>query len=131
MVSTAIVIICFMQLPYAVRSGGMVSVDVVVERLPFRPAALLRAVAMLLGVLFFGFVMWGALEPLAHAWSAGEYEGEGAMRVPVWPAKAAVVVGTALATLNYLLMAVEEIVRLRDNRPAPPPAAPQVPTGAI
>jgi TRAP-type C4-dicarboxylate transport system permease small subunit len=131
MVSTAIVIICFMQLPYAVSSGGMISVDVVVERLPVSAAALLRAVALLLGVLFFGFVMWGALEPLAHAWSAGEYEGEGALRVPVWPARTAVVVGTALGAFNYLLMALQEIARLWSGRASAPPPASQVPPGAI
>ncbi len=119
MVSAAVVIICFMQLPYAIRSGGMISVDVVVERLPPGAARVLRALGWLLGMLFFGFVMWGGLEPLEHAWSAGEYEGEGALRVPVWPARATVVVGTALAALNYALMAADELTRLWGARAAP------------
>lgn len=117
LVSAAIVIICFMQLPNAIRSGGMVSVDFLVKRFPPKLAAVLSAVGAMLGLVFFAFVLWGALEPLQYAWTAGEYEGEGALRVPVWPAKLAVVVGAALAAVNYALLVVEQLAAVWTGAP--------------
>ena len=62
----------------------------------------------LVGAVFFALVCWGSIEPAAHAWTSNEFEGEGALRVPVWPARFIVVLGTFLAALNYLLIAAEQ-----------------------
>jgi TRAP-type C4-dicarboxylate transport system permease small subunit len=65
------------------------------------------AVGALLGLGFFGLVCWGAIDPAIHAWTSNEFEGEGALRVPSWPARFIVVIGTALAALSYVLIAIE------------------------
>lgn len=118
MVSSAIVIICFLQLPYAVKSGGMINVDFLVTRLSSRQQALFGAMGAILGAAFFAFLVWGSLDPAVYAWTAGEYEGEGALRVPVWPARFTIVVGASLATLNYLLISMESIAAFRAVRPS-------------
>ena len=105
-VSMSIVVICFLQASYAIRSGGMLSVDLLPELLPPRGREVLLGIACLLGLAFFGVIVYGGLEPLLHAWSSNEYEGEGALRVPVWPARLCVVLGAALAALDYLLAAL-------------------------
>ena len=51
------------------------------------------------------------------------FEGEGALRVPVWPARLMVFVGSFLAAFNYLLIAIERSRALVSGR-GPPPAAP-------
>ena len=45
--------------------------------------------------MFFGFIVWGSYEPMLHAVASGEYEGEGALRVPVWPARLVVSGGSS------------------------------------
>lgn len=102
-VSMSIVVICFLQASYAIRSGGMLRVDTFEMLLPLRLREALLAAGSLLGVLFFGVIVYGGLDPLSHAWASGEYEGEGALRVPTWPARLVVIVGSGLATLNYAL----------------------------
>jgi len=106
LVSSAIVIICFMQAPFAIRSGGMINVDFIVQHLSPRAQSVLACLGALLGAAFFGFILWGAYDPAMNAWTAGEFEGEGALRVPVWPARFTIVVGVALAALNYVLLAL-------------------------
>lgn len=101
-VSMTIVIICFLQASYAIRSGGMLRVDALVHVLPPRVQALCAAIGCLLGVLFFGVIVYGGIDPLVHAWQSNEYEGEGALRVPTWPARFAVILGAALVVLDYL-----------------------------
>jgi TRAP-type C4-dicarboxylate transport system permease small subunit len=111
MVSMSIVIICFLQASYAIRSGGMLRVDLLPGLLPARAREALAVLGCLLGLVFFGVIVYGGLEPLAHAWSSNEFEGEGALRVPVWPARLAVVLGSALAALDYLLAGLVHLRR--------------------
>jgi TRAP-type C4-dicarboxylate transport system permease small subunit len=111
-VSMSIVIICFLQASYAVRSGGMLSVDLVPALLPWRARHALLAAACLLGV-----IVYGGLDPLAHAWTSGEYEGEGALRIPTWPARLAVIAGAGLAALNYLLAALRHSQQVLARNP--------------
>jgi TRAP-type C4-dicarboxylate transport system permease small subunit len=108
-VSSSIVVICFLQAGYAIRSGGMIWVDAVVAHLPLRSRQASEIFGALLGVAFFGLICWGSLDPAAYAWTSNEFEGEGALRVPAWPARFIVTLGTFLAALNYLLLAVHKL----------------------
>ena len=116
-VSTSIVIICFLQAGYAIRSGGMLNVDALIKRLaPQRQSWMVMAGA-LLGAAFFGFLCWGSFEPAIHAWTSNEFEGEGALRVPAWPTRFVMVLGTGLAATSYLLMAAEHVQRALAGQP--------------
>jgi TRAP-type C4-dicarboxylate transport system permease small subunit len=116
-VEISIVIICFLQAGYAIRSGGMLHVDVVTGLFPFRARAALVALGAVLGLGFFALIVWGSIEPFGYSWSAGEYEGEGALRVPVWPARLVVLIGSALAAFNYALLAIEAARATVTGRP--------------
>ena len=108
-ISLSIVIICFLQAGYAIRSGGMLNVDTLVVRLSPRAQSMLAAWGALIGIFFFGIICYGSLDGAAHAWTSGEYEGEGALRVPVWPARFVIILGAALAALSYFLQMIENI----------------------
>jgi TRAP-type C4-dicarboxylate transport system permease small subunit len=116
-VSTSIVIICFLQAGYAIRSGGMLNVDALVKHLSPGMQSWMVAIGALLGAGFFGFLCWGSLEPALHAWASNEFEGEGSLRVPAWPTRFVLVIGTALAATSYLLMAAENVLLARAGKP--------------
>ena len=46
-----------------------------------------------------------------HAWISNEFEGEGALRVPVWPARFVVMLGAALVVAIYLGQAALALLR--------------------
>jgi TRAP-type C4-dicarboxylate transport system permease small subunit len=106
-VSFSIVVVLWLQAAYAIRSGGMIWVDAVHVHLPGRVQRACEVFGALLGVAFFGLVCWGSLDPAMYSWSSNEFEGEGALRVPVWPAKFMVVLGSFLAAFNYILIVIE------------------------
>jgi TRAP-type C4-dicarboxylate transport system permease small subunit len=116
-VSFSIVIICFLQAGFAIRSGGMLHVDTLVVKLPPAVQSWMGALGAFAGLCFFAFICYGSLDGAAHAWSSSEYEGEGALRVPVWPARFVIVLGTALAALSYLLLIMENIALARKGLP--------------
>lgn len=107
MVSFSIVIICFLQAPFAIRSGGMIWVDALFVRLPPLAQRICEIAGCLLGIAFFALVFWGSIEPSMHAWTSNEFEGEGARRLPVWPVRFVILLGTFLAAFSYLLSLIE------------------------
>ena len=114
-VSYSIVVICFLQAAYAIRSGGMIAVDAITQHLPRTAQVACEVFGAVLGIAFFGLICWGSLDPAWYAWTSNEFEGEGALRVPAWPARAIVVLGTFLAACNYALLAIERISALRQG----------------
>jgi TRAP-type C4-dicarboxylate transport system permease small subunit len=122
MVSMSIVIICFLLAGYSVQSGSMIYTDVFSGMFGARGRAAAQLLSAVLGILFFGIIVWGSYEPTLHAIFSGEYEGEGALRVPVWPARSVVVIGAVLVVASYAfhaLRAVKVIVTGRDDAAAP------------
>lgn len=115
-VSSSIVVICFLQATYAILSGGMLNVDVVTSRVSPRIGAVMGVFSCLLGVLFFGLVCWGSIDGFWHALQSGEYEGEGALHVPVWPVRLAVLAGSGLAAVAYVLLALRQVEAARHGR---------------
>lgn len=110
-ISLAIVTICFLQAGYAIRSGGMLNVDTVVVKFSPRWQSIFGVLGAFAGLFFFAFLCYGTFEGAAHAWTSNEFEGEGAMRVPVWPTRFIIVLGTGLAALCYLILMVQNLER--------------------
>ena len=108
-VSLSIVVICYLQAGFAIRSGGMLHVDMFVSKGGPRAQSLFAALAALAGLVFFAAICWGSFEGASHAWVSNEFEGEGALRVPVWPARFVLVLGTFVAAFSYVLMLVQHL----------------------
>jgi len=117
LVEISIVIICFLQASYAVRSGSMIRVDVLLERCPPSLRRFLLALGYLAGAAFFALIAWGSVDGAIHAWESNEFEGEGALRVPVWPARFVIVGASLLVCLQYLLamLAVYQVFGWREQ----------------
>jgi TRAP-type C4-dicarboxylate transport system permease small subunit len=107
-VSSAIVVICYLQAAYAVRSGGMISLDAVTSIMPNRWQAILACIGALLGAFLFGLIFWGSIEQSMYAWESGEFDGEGALRIPAWPARFVMTIGTLLTAVCYVVLAARQ-----------------------
>ena len=108
-VAASIVIVVFLQAGYAIRSRSMLKADFLVIHLPDAVQRIFLAVGYLLGAAFFLMIINGGFEESILSYVEGEYEGEGALRVPSWPARWTVLVGSALALINYLVMAYIDV----------------------
>jgi TRAP-type mannitol/chloroaromatic compound transport system permease small subunit len=62
--------------------------------------------------MLFGLIVWGSYEPALHAWNSGEYEGEGALRIPVWPARFVVMLGSFLVAVTYVAQTVNAAIAI-------------------
>ena len=110
-VTASIVIIVFLQAGYAIRSRSMLKADFLVTRFPANGQRVLKCIGYLLGAAFFLMIITGGWEESVRSWVENEFEGEGALRVPAWPARWAVMFGSLIALMNYLVMAYIDIFK--------------------
>jgi len=120
-VASSIVMIAFLQFSYAIRVRAMLRVDAIIMHLGEAPRRTLLVIGYLLGALLFAFIFYSSFDPAIYSWVSGHFEGEGALRVPTWPTYFTILVGSALGTINYVLLMIEEIMTpggLPDQPPA-------------
>jgi TRAP-type C4-dicarboxylate transport system permease small subunit len=113
-----LILIVFLQLPYAVRSRSMLFVDIFHNLMPGRLKSLNYKFCALLGALFFMVLAYGAIDPAVRAWVENEYEGEGVVDVPAWPARFAILVGSGMTAWFYLLriLGVESTLKTPERK---------------
>ena len=128
-VSMSIVIVCFLLAGYAVQSGSMLRADLLAGLFGKRTPHISSLLSGVLGAAFFALIVWGSYEPALHAWTSGEFEGEGALRVPVWPARFVVILGAFLVVITYVGQALSAAVAL--VRGTPPAELPQQSTHGL
>jgi len=121
MVAASIIIIVFLQLPSTLRHGRMSRADLFID--PFiqkRPVAgrRLRALFSLFGIFACGVIAYATWPLLTKAWIDSEFFGiEGVFTMPVWPMRAVVFLGAALAAIQYVLLVIEDMKPVLEGRP--------------
>lgn len=111
-VKLSIVGIVFLQLAYTLHEGRHVRSTVLVDRVPPAVGTTLTLIAHLMGAFMCVLIMWSSWDNMITAWQIGEYEGEGALRVPVGPSRTLIIVGSALFGIQFLILAGRDVLAL-------------------
>lgn len=110
--SVIVIVIVFLQLPATLRHDRMSRADLFID--PFiarRPRAgkRLRALFSVAGLFACGVIAYASWPMLHKAWTGDEFLGvEGVFTFPLWPMRAVVVLGAALAAAQYALLAAQD-----------------------
>ena len=104
LLQNSVVAITFLQLPLAIYSGSMLRTSIFSDACSPAARRLLRTIAMLLGFIVFLGLVWSTWPSFMDAYRIGEYEGEGALRVPTWPVRGTVLVISVFSAYSYLSM---------------------------
>ncbi len=105
-IQNSVVAITFLQLPLAIYSGAMLRTSIFADAVPEWMRRVLRTIGAGLGLLFFIGLIWSTWPSFADAYRIGEYEGEGALRVPTWPVRGTVLVMSFFGAWAYISMIV-------------------------
>ncbi|HYE93096.1 MAG TPA: TRAP transporter small permease [Terriglobales bacterium] len=108
------VLVVFSGAAYTFHAGGHVRVDLLTGRL--RPAARgwLRALTLLLAVVFLSIVIWVTTQSAITAWRYGRVSA--VMLYPLWMPMAIIPAGLALLGLAMLLALGRQVKRLAGPR---------------
>lgn len=116
----SVVAITFLQLPLAIYSGAMLRTSIFADAVPPVFRRILRTVGALLGLVLFIGLIWSTIPSFWDAYRIGEYEGEGALRVPTWPVRGIVLITSVVGAWAYITMIVYDWQgRLIDEVEAP------------
>ena len=119
-VANSIVMIVFLQAGYAIRSRSMLRADFLTKHFsPFFQRVSL-AFSYLLGAAFFAIIFSGGWDLAIESWVKGHFEGEGALRVPSWPTRFTILIGSALSVLSYLVLMFLDVFGPADGGPSDP-----------
>jgi TRAP-type C4-dicarboxylate transport system permease small subunit len=103
-IRNSVVAITFLQLPLAILSGSMLRTEIISDIVGPNARRIMRTLAYLLGFALFALIAYADWRPAALAIRIGEYEGEGALRVPVWPVHIILIATAIMSAFAYLLM---------------------------
>lgn len=103
-IKNSVVSVTFLQLPLAIYTGSMLRTTVVVELAGPTGRRLIRTLTAVLGIAFFLGTAFSTWEPMLGAWAIGEYEGEGALRVPTYPVRTLVLITSIFAAAVYAML---------------------------
>jgi TRAP-type C4-dicarboxylate transport system permease small subunit len=103
-IKASVVSIAFLQLPLAIFSGSMLRTEIFANSMGPTPRRIARTANYLAGAALFFLIAYASWDAAIFSVVRGEYEGEGALRLPTWPVRWTIVVTAALTGLAYLTM---------------------------
>ena len=96
--------ITFLQMGYVLMIEAHIRSGVILDRVSPRKAAVLNIIAALMGIFVFALNFHAGWDLMTVAWSVGEYEGEGALRVPTAPVRTIIEFGSAVMVIQFIRM---------------------------
>jgi TRAP-type C4-dicarboxylate transport system permease small subunit len=103
-VANSMVSILFLQLPYTIYRGAHLRTTVVYQNLPNLGRRLIDIIVALLGIWFFWSVAVGGWEDMIIGWEVDEREGEGSIRVPIFPVRSLIIVFAIVSLVVYAVL---------------------------
>jgi TRAP-type C4-dicarboxylate transport system permease small subunit len=108
---STMVLIVFGALTYGQIRRSHIRVELLYTRLPPRGRAALDILADLCGLLFFGLLLWQAINEAEFSMQIGEAT-DGLIRFPLYPARIILATGTALLLVRLVLDVVVDLGHL-------------------
>lgn len=106
-VSLSILVIVFLQAPKALQQGRLTQSDTLINMLAMwlpTTTRIIETLFDLVGIAVFCIIIYGTLPMLEKAWLRSEFVGAiGDFTAPVWPVRLAVILGSALLSVNFAL----------------------------
>jgi len=109
LVSNSIIIIAFLELPYVLWTNGHVRSTVFYDKVGPTGKDIIDLIAALIGAVVFAMLIQSSLNDFIKAVRIKEFEGEGALRIPTYPARCFLIIGSGFMILQLLLNAGKKI----------------------
>lgn len=114
-VANSVVSIVFLQLPSAVRSGGMLRAEVLDAFMSEAFRRNVQRVASVLGAALFLAVAVSAWGPMVEAWKISEFAGnESTVQIPLFPVRLLLVLASILAAIDFFWIALGHAAESED-----------------
>jgi len=110
LVSNSILAITFLEIPYVLHRGNHVKSTLLLDRMGPKLRFSLEIFALVVGIVMMIFLINSSWSDFLKAIKIGEYEGEGALRVPTYPTRGIIIFGAGLMIIEYIFQFVKRIL---------------------
>lgn len=111
-VRNAIVVILYLQLPYATLEERHVRTTVVYDKVPDKVKNILNIISYSIGIFLFIIIVINAYDNTIKTWILSEYEGEGAIKIPTYPIRAMILFGSSIVVYHLSRLVSINTLRL-------------------
>lgn len=101
-VSSVIIIVCFLEIPYVAVKGAHVRTTMLYDKVGVKGKLIIDMAAAALGILVYAFIIRASLGNLINAVAIGEAEIAGSVRISTVPGRFAIIFGSGLMILEFL-----------------------------
>ncbi len=113
LVVASIVIIAFLQLSYVQLIDQHLKVTIFYDKFPTKIKQFINAINSLIGIVVFIFMVKSSHGFLMKSLASGEFEGEGALILPMWPVRFTIFFCSILMILIQIRQLYGNIKRLK------------------
>ncbi len=101
-VSSIIIIVCFLEIPYVAVKGAHVRTTMLYDKVGRKGKLAIDIVAAALGVLVYAFIIRASWANLLNAIEIGEAEIAGSVRITTIPGRFSIIFGSGLMILEFI-----------------------------
>jgi TRAP-type C4-dicarboxylate transport system permease small subunit len=105
-VANSMVSILFLQMPYTIYRGAHLRTTVIYQNLGGFGRKMTDVIVGVLGVWFFLSIAYGGYEDMLIGWKVDEREGEGSIRVPIYPVRTMIFIFAIISAFVYGVLLV-------------------------
>lgn len=115
-VSSIIIIVCFLEIPYVAVKGAHVRTTMLYDKLGIKGKCVIDIAAAVLGIIVYYFIIQASWPNLTHAIAIGEAEIAGTFRITTIPGRSAIIIGSVLMILEFAAQIVKKVYTLATGK---------------
>ena len=111
-VSNAIIILCFLQIPYVLMEGTHLRSTIIYDKVGVKGKAIIDIVAYILGALIFAFILYSSWPGFLRAVAINDAELAGTLRISTIPGRFSILLGSALMIIEFTFLIIKNVIKL-------------------
>lgn len=111
-VSSVIIIVCFLEIPYVAVRGAHVRTTMIYDKLGVNGKLVIDIIAAILGALVYAFIIKASWGNLINAINIGEAEIAGSVRITTIPGRFSIIFGSGLMALELVAQVLKNTYKL-------------------
>ncbi len=112
-VANSIIILCFLEISYALMKGSLVRTSLVYDKVPVKVKCIIDCFAAVLGIVVFVLLIKGSWPNFLSALAINDSEVAGSVRIPTTPGRFSIIFGSAAIVIEFLFIAIKSLIRFK------------------
>ena len=110
-VQNSVPAIVFLQVPFANATGTMLRTTLIFDFFKSKGKKIVNVISYLIGIMLFLGIAVGGWTDMIKGWEIKEYQGIGAIEVPVYPIRTVIIFSSIIVVFIYLTLIVNSFIK--------------------